>query len=117
MNGIALTVLISQLPKLFGFSIESDGPLRNLKAIADAILDGKANWVAFAIGAGTLAVILLLKNHKRIPGILLAVVGATVIAAVLDLGTRAGISVLGPLPQGLPAFAFPGSASTISSRS
>ena len=27
MNGIALTVLISQLPKLFGFSIESDGPL------------------------------------------------------------------------------------------
>jgi high affinity sulfate transporter 1 len=107
MNGIALTVLISQLPKLFGFSIESDGPLRNLNAIADAILDGKANWVAFAIGAGTLTVILLLKNHKRIPGILLAVVGATVIAAVLDLGTHAGISVLGPLPQGLPAFAFP----------
>ena len=28
MNGIALTVLISQLPKLFGFSIESDGPLQ-----------------------------------------------------------------------------------------
>ena len=28
MNGIALTVLVSQLPKLFGFSIESDGPLR-----------------------------------------------------------------------------------------
>ena len=34
MNGIALTVLISQLPKLFGFSIESDGPVRNLLAIA-----------------------------------------------------------------------------------
>ncbi len=30
MNGIALTVLISQLPKLFGFSIESEGPLRDL---------------------------------------------------------------------------------------
>ena len=107
MNGIALTVLISQLPKLFGFSIESDGPLRNLKAIAEAILDGKANWTAFAIGAGTLAVILLLKNYKRVPSILLAVVGATVIAGVLDLGTRAGISVLGQLPQGLPAFTVP----------
>lgn len=107
MNGIALTVLISQLPKLFGFSIESDGPLRNLKAIAEAILDGKANWAAFAVGAGTLAVILLLKNYKRVPGVLLAVVGATVIAGVLDLGARAGISVLGPLPQGLPAFAIP----------
>ena len=32
MNGIALTVLISQLPKLFGFSIESEGPLRSLWA-------------------------------------------------------------------------------------
>src|SRR5262245_37467976 len=107
MNGIALTVLISQLPKLFGFSIESDGPLRNLVAIGEAILGGKTNWTALAIGAGTLAVILLLKNYKRVPSILLAVVGATIIAGVLDLGTSAGISVLGQLPQGLPAFTIP----------
>src|SRR5215469_835519 len=79
MNGIALTVLISQLPKLFGFSIESEGPLRSLWAIADAILEGKTKWVTFAIGFGTLMVILLLKNNKRLPGILIAVVGATVI--------------------------------------
>jgi MFS superfamily sulfate permease-like transporter len=65
------------------------------------------NWTAFAIGAGTLAVILLLKNSKRVPGILIAVVGATVIAGVLDLAARADVSVLGPLPQGLPAFAVP----------
>jgi high affinity sulfate transporter 1 len=107
MNGIALTVLISQLPKLFGFSIESDGPLRNLWAIAEAILGGRANWTAFAIGAGTLVVILLLKNSKRVPGILVAVIAATVIVGVLDLGARADVSVLGPLPQGLPAFAIP----------
>ena len=37
MNGIALTVLISQLPKLFGFSIESDGPLR--QPVADRRAD------------------------------------------------------------------------------
>jgi high affinity sulfate transporter 1 len=107
MNGIALTVLISQVPKLFGFSIESHGPLRNIWAIVDSILGGKANWIAFAIGAGTLAVILLLKRFKRVPGILLAVIGATVIAGVLDLGTTSGIAVLGALPQGLPAFALP----------
>ena len=107
MNGIALTVLISQLPKLFGFSIESDGPLRNLWAIAEAILGGKANWVAFAVGAGTLAVILLLKNNKRLPGILIAVIGATAVVGAFDLATRADVSVLGPLPQGLPGFAIP----------
>ncbi|WLA71681.1 sulfate permease [Bradyrhizobium diazoefficiens] len=107
MNGIALTVLISQLPKLFGFSIESEGPLRSLWAIADAILEGKTNWIAFGIGLGTLTVILLLRNSKRLPGILIAVVGATAIVDVLDLGTRYGVAVLGPLPQGLPGFAIP----------
>jgi high affinity sulfate transporter 1 len=107
MNGIALTVLISQLPKLFGFSIGDAGPLRELWAIAEAIFGGRTNWTAFAIGAGTLAVILLLKNNRRVPGILIAVVGATVIVGMLDLATRADVSVLGPLPQGLPAFTIP----------
>ena len=107
MNGIALTVLISQLPKLFGFSIESEGPLRSLWAIAGAILEGRTNWVAFGIGLGTLMVILLLKNNKRLPGILIAVVGATVVVGALDLGALYGVKVLGPLPQGLPGFAVP----------
>ena len=105
MNGIALTVLVSQLPKLFGFSIEGEGPLRKIWAIGKAILNGEANWTAFAVGAGTLAVILLLKNNKRVPGILIAVVGATLAVSALDLGAR--VSVLGPLPQGLPAFTIP----------
>jgi high affinity sulfate transporter 1 len=107
MNGIALTLLVTQLPKLFGFSIDSDGPLRELWAVAQAILGGRTNWTAFAIGAGTLAVILLLRNNKRIPGILIAVVGATAIVGMFDLADRADVSVLGPLPQGLPAFAIP----------
>src|SRR6202047_758155 len=107
MNGIALTVLISQLPKLFGFSIESEGPLRSLWAIAGAILEGKTNWVAFGIGLGTLMAILLLESNKRLPGILIAVVGATAGVGALDLGARSGVKVLGPLPQGLPGFAVP----------
>jgi high affinity sulfate transporter 1 len=107
MNGIALTVLISQLPKLFGFSIESEGPLRSLWAIASAILEGRTNSVAFGIGLATLIVILLLKNSKRLPGILIAVVGATVVVGALDLGALYGVKVLGPLPQGLPGFVVP----------
>jgi len=107
MNGIALTVLISQLPKLFGFAIESRGPLADLWAVAAAVLDGKANGTAFVVGAATLAAVLLLKGSRRIPGILVAVVGATVAVGALDLASRAGVSVLGSLPQGLPAFAIP----------
>jgi high affinity sulfate transporter 1 len=107
MNGIALTVLISQLPKLFGFSIESDGPLRSLWAIARAILDGKTNWAAAGIGLGTLAAILLLQGYKRLPVILIAVVGATAAVAALDLATHYGVTVLGPLAPGLPGLAIP----------
>jgi len=107
MNGIALTVLISQLPKLLGFSIDDAGPLRDLVRITEAILGGKVNWTSFAVGAGTLAAILLLKPYKRIPGLLLAVVAATVVVGILNLDVTAGVKVLGPLPEGLPSFAFP----------
>ena len=116
MNGIALTVLISQLPKLFGFSIESEGPLRDLWAIADAILEGKTNWVAFGVGLGTLMVILLLKDSKRLPGILIAVVGATAVVGALDLGARYGVAVLVPFRRDCRVSQSPGSPTTISSR-
>jgi high affinity sulfate transporter 1 len=107
MNGIALTVLISQLPKLGGFAIDSAGPLRDLAQIATAVLGSQVNWTAFAVGFGTLAVILSLKRCKRIPGILIAVVGATVAVGAFGLDHSAGVKVLGSLPQGLPSFALP----------
>ncbi len=107
MNGIALTVLISQLPKLLGFSIDSDAPLQNVAAIVRSVLDGRVNWTTFTVGVATLAVIFLLKGSKRVPGILVAVVGANVVVDALELAARAGVSVLGSLPQGLPAFAIP----------
>ena len=103
MNGIALTVLISQLPKLFEMKVGGDGPLRDVIGVARALLDGQANWTGFAIGAGTLVTILLLKRFERIPGLLIAVVGATVAVGVFGLD----VNVLGPLPQGLPSLALP----------
>lgn len=108
MNGIALTVLISQIPKLFGFSIDDAGPLRDLLQVVDALRQGEANWAAFAIGAATLAAILLLRRFERIPGLLLAVLGATLAVGMLGLDEVAAVEVLGPLPQGLPSFTLPG---------
>jgi high affinity sulfate transporter 1 len=107
MNGIALTVLLSQVPKLFGFSVTAKGPLRQAWGIVAKVLSGSSNVVTLAIGVSTLAFILLLKRWPRFPGILVAVVAATVVVAAFDLATRAGVSVLGPLPQGLPAPRLP----------
>ena len=107
MNGIALTVILSQLPKLFGFSVTGDGPLRQLWAIIQGVLAGKTHIAVFAVGAGTLAAILLMQRRPRVPAILIAVVAATAVVVGFELEARAGVSVLGSLPQGLPALSLP----------
>ena len=107
MNGIAFTVLISQLPKMFGISIESSGPLRDLYHIAESILEGKTNLATLLVGISTLLVILFLKPYKRIPGILLAVIAAMLVTGFMDLNQAEGVKVLGSLPQGLPTFKIP----------
>jgi high affinity sulfate transporter 1 len=107
MNGIALTVLLSQIPKLFGFSVDTKGPVRQAAAVVHQVLLGRTNVIALAVGASTLVLILVLKRRPRVPGTLIAVVAATVLVAVLNLATRAGVKVLGPLPQGLPTPTLP----------
>jgi high affinity sulfate transporter 1 len=107
MNGIALIVLVGQLPKLFGFSISGNGMLEEMAAFLQGLLAGKTNPATLVVGAATLGFILAFKRYKRFPGVLVAVVGATVVTGVFDLTTRAGVSVLGQLPQGLPSFVIP----------
>src|SRR6516162_203380 len=106
MNGIALTVMISQLPKALGFSIDAEGPLRSAWAITRSIWSGAVNWPSFAIGVSVLAIILLLKGNKLLPGVLIAVIGATLVVGLFDLSSS-GVAVLGSLPQGLPSFELP----------
>jgi high affinity sulfate transporter 1 len=107
MNGIALTVLIGQLPKLFGFSAGGNGVLEETAAFLQGLLTGQTNRVTLLVGTATLIFILATKRFKRFPGVLVAVVGATVTTAAFDLANQAGVSVLGELPQGLPSFTIP----------
>jgi high affinity sulfate transporter 1 len=107
MNGIALTVLVGQLPKLLGITIESKGLIPDALSIAKALTVGWANTATLAIGLASLATILLLKNIKHAPGILIAVASATLIVGYFDLSDRAGVAVLGALPHGLPEFSLP----------
>ena len=108
MNGIALTVLLSQLPKLFGFSVDAEGVIAEARAFVRGVADGETNSVALVIGVACLLVILGFRRWRpQIPGVLVAVVGATVAVGVFGLAERYDLSVVGPLPKGLPSFEIP----------
>jgi high affinity sulfate transporter 1 len=108
LNGIALTVLIGQLPKIFGFSVSGDNIVQEAGAIVQGILNGQTNWTAFAIGLACIVIILGFKRlAPKIPGVLVAVVGATIVVGLFDLAAAANINVVGPLPPGLPSFQVP----------
>ncbi|HEY5852796.1 MAG TPA: SulP family inorganic anion transporter, partial [Aldersonia sp.] len=107
LNGIALTVLIGQMPKLMGFSVEAENLRGEVLGIVRGIADGLVDGEAFAIGAASLIVIWGLKAiHSPVPGVLVAVVGAIVFTWLAGWEDR--IPVVGALPQGLPAPALDG---------
>ena len=108
LNGIALTVLIGQLPKMLGFSSSGDNLIQETISLVQGVAQGMTNWTTFAIGVACLAIVLIFKRRwPKIPGVLIAVVGATIVVGVFDLAATAGVSVVGPLPQGLPSFQIP----------
>ena len=108
VNGIALTVIVGQLPKLFGFSIDADGLIDEARAFGRGVVDGKTNSTALLIGAASIAAILACKRWiPKVPGVLVAVAGATIVVGVFNLAERSGLSVVGVLPQGLPPFTIP----------
>lgn len=105
MNGLAVTIIVSQLPKLFGFSVDADGFLDELTEFFTNL--DQTNVTALLIGVGVLAVLLVLPLiTKRIPAILVAVVAATVVTAVFGLAAE-GVSTVGELPQGIPKPSVP----------
>jgi MFS superfamily sulfate permease-like transporter len=72
------------------------------------VAQGLTNWTTVAIGVTCLAIVLIFKRKwPKIPGVLIAVIGATIVVGVFNLATIAGVSVVGPLPQGLPSFQIP----------
>lgn len=107
INGLAIVVLVSQLPKLLGFSTDADGFGAEIGAFVAGVLDGRTNVVATTLGAGSLAAILLTRRvSARIPGVLIATAGTTVAVAAFDL-TAAGVDVVGALPAGFPTPSVP----------
>ena len=102
MNGLAITIFVGQLPKLAGFSTDADGFVAEVEAFVDGFPD--RNPTALWLGMATLAVLLFLPRFtRRIPAVLVAVIGATVVTGLFDLD----ISTVGTLPEGLPRPSLP----------
>lgn len=105
MNGLAITIIVGQLPKLFGYSTEADtfaGEIRVFFESLDQTVPG-----ALLVGLAVLVTLLVLPRiTTRIPAVLVAVVGATVVSALLDLSAD-GVATVGALPSGFPVPSLP----------
>jgi high affinity sulfate transporter 1 len=105
LNGLAVTIVISQLPKLFGYSVDADGFVAELRGFVENL--DETVWQALAVGVGVLFVLLVLPRFtRRLPAVLVAVVGATVVSAVFGLAAE-GVATVGVLPQGIPRPSLP----------
>lgn len=105
MNGLAITIIVSQLPKLFGFSVDADGVIPELTAFLSQL--DERNAATLAVGLAVLAVLVLLPRvTSRVPAILVAVIGATAATAALGLADD-GVATVGPLPAGVPTPSVP----------
>jgi len=105
MNGLAITIMVGQLPKLCGFSTDADSFFDELRAFADHI--DETVGAALAVGLGVLAILFVLPRFtRRVPAVLVAVVGATAISALLALSDE-GVATVGTLPKGIPSPSFP----------
>jgi high affinity sulfate transporter 1 len=107
MNGLALTILVGQLPKLFGFSVDADGLIFEAVGFADGLAGGETVAAALAVGLLGLVIIFVLQRLvPKLPAVLVAVVVSILAANAFNLADH-GVSLVGPLPQGFPPFTVP----------
>jgi high affinity sulfate transporter 1 len=113
LTGVGIQVAAGELAGMFGVDHGSGGTLDKLGHTVSAIAAGGTSLPTLAVALMVLgAVVGLERVDKRIPGALLAVAGAIVASAVLDLPSH-GVTVLGAVPGGLPPIGLPTSALTV----
>jgi high affinity sulfate transporter 1 len=104
--GAALTIAMTQLPKLFGVKGGGDGFFGRIVVLYGQLPDTNLAVLAF----GLAAIVVLLLGEKFLPGrpiALLVVVLSIVVLSVTPLAAL-GFQVVGALPTGLPDFHMPG---------
>jgi high affinity sulfate transporter 1 len=107
MNGLALTILIGQLPKLFGFKIEADNLIGEVTGFAKGLAHGEAVAAAAAVGiAGIILILVLQRWLPKVPAVLIMVVLAIAATSVFHLADH-DVSLVGVLPKGFPPLTIP----------
>ena len=107
MNGLALTILVGQLPKLFGFKVDAEGLISEFTAFARGLANGEAVTAAAAVGIAGIVLILVLQRWlPKVPAVLIMVVLAIAATTVFGLADR-GVSLVGVLPKGFPPLTIP----------
>ncbi len=105
LTGVGIQVAAGELAGLLGLPKAGHGALGQL--VADVTRLGDAHATTFGISAVVLAIIVgCARFAPRVPGALIAVTGAILASATLDLAAH-GIATVGSVPNGLPALAVP----------
>jgi sulfate permease, SulP family len=108
IHGVAVILVIGQLGKLLGLSIDAREPLPQLWEVVREL--GSVSGATILLGAVALATLLVLRLvMPRLPAALLVVVAAIGLSWALDLQAH-GIAIVGPIPPGLPSFDLPSPA-------
>jgi len=107
LNGLALTILVGQLPKLFGFKIDAEGLISEFTAFVRGLANGEAVAAAAAVGIAGIVLILVLQRWlPKVPAVLIMVVLAIAATTVFGLAGH-GVSLVGVLPKGFPPLTIP----------
>jgi len=115
LTGVGIQVAIGQVAGMLGIPKQTSGVpffsndlIEFFKTLGHI---GQASWSTALVSASVLAVLIVFERWiKAIPGGLVAVVGAIVASWALDLQTH-GVSILGPVPSGLPSIGLPSGVS------
>ena len=100
LTGVGVQVAAGQLPDILGVKAVGTGTLGRLVDTLAKLPD--THGATVAVAAGVIAVTMVARRiTRRVPGALIAVVGAIIVSRAADLSAH-GVAVLGTVPRGLP---------------
>ena len=104
LNGIAVLIFVSQVPKALGLTVAGGSPLSSIVDSANGVIDGSMSLPALAVAAGGVALIVTLNRFSRLrPGVVVAAAVSIAVVSLFDVA----VETVGDIPTGVPVFSLP----------